>query len=70
MALKGCFDGRQWQAWPEEVRLRRPAALAEYRERLQQEISFWQYVQYLFFSQWEKLKTYANQNGISIIGQR
>ena len=68
MALKGCFDGRQWQAWPEEVRLRRPAALAEYRERLQQEISFWQYVQYLFFSQWEKLKTYANQNGISIIG--
>ena len=35
---------------------------------LQQEISFWQYVQYLFFSQWEKLKTYANQNGISIIG--
>ena len=68
MALKGCFDGRQWQAWPEEVRLRRPAALAEYRERLQQEISFWQYVQYLFFSQWEKLETYANQNGISIIG--
>lgn len=68
MALKDAFGGREWQAWPEEIRLRRPAALADWKERLREEASFWRYVQYLFFSQWERLKQYANQKGIGIIG--
>ena len=28
MALKGIFNGRSWQEWPEQLRLRRPGALA------------------------------------------
>ena len=32
------------------------------------EMDCWRYVQYLFFSQWNKLKEYAGQKGISIIG--
>ena len=32
------------------------------------EINFWKFVQYKFFKQWYKLKKYANENGISIIG--
>lgn len=68
MALKDFFGGREWQAWPEEIRLRRPAALADWQKRLQQETIFWKYVQYLFFSQWERLKDYANQKGIRMIG--
>ena len=68
MALKDSFGGREWQAWPEEIRLRRPAALADWQKRLRQETIFWKYVQYLFFSQWERLKDYANQKGIRMIG--
>lgn len=45
MALKDAFGGREWQAWPEEIRLRRPAALADWKERLREEASFWRYVQ-------------------------
>lgn len=68
MALKDSFEGVDWQSWPEEIRLRQPAALRSCRDRLKPQISFWQYVQYLFFTQWQKLKSYANQKKIQIIG--
>ena len=35
---------------------------------LKEKVEFWQYVQYKFFEQWKKLKAYANENGIKIIG--
>ena len=68
MALKDHFGGREWQAWPEQIRLRRPQAVAQWQTRLARECSFWNYVQYLFFDQWGRLKRYANQKGIQIIG--
>ena len=68
MALKGEFGQQPWQAWEEDIRLRRPQALAQWRERLWEEIDFWVYLQYLFFKQWSALKRYANRRGIRIIG--
>ena len=68
MALKGKYGGVSWFEWPEDERLRRPRALAAAREELAGEIAFWKAVQYLFFKQWAKLKAYANEKGISIIG--
>ena len=68
MALKDKFGGVSWLEWPEELRLRRPAAMNAVREELADRIEFWKRVQYLFFSQWWDLKDYANQKGISIIG--
>lgn len=34
----------------------------------EEELSFWQWVQYEFFHQWIAIKNYANQNGIKVIG--
>ena len=68
MALKDKFGGVSWQEWPEELRLRRPGALAQAREELAGETAFWMGVQYLFFHQWDALKAYANSRGISILG--
>jgi len=68
MALKNKFGGDSWFRWPEELRLREPAALAAAREELEEDIQFWKTVQYLFFKQWWNLKEYANQKGVSIIG--
>lgn len=68
MALKEHFEGKEWLAWPEDIRLRRPTALGTYRLLLKEQIPFWQFVQYLFYRQWNRLKTYANQKGIRIIG--
>ena len=68
MALKEKYGGVSWLEWPEEIRLRRPEALKAARKELAGEIAFWERVQYLFFSQWWSLKEYANQKGVSIIG--
>ncbi|NLV87002.1 MAG: 4-alpha-glucanotransferase [Clostridiales bacterium] len=68
MAIKERHGGGSWLNWPESDRLRLPKAMEAARNELAEEISFWKAVQYLFFTQWGRLKTYANQRGISIIG--
>ena len=68
MALKEEFDGASWQEWPEDVRCRRADVLERYRIELREEIEFYTYVQYLFFTQWKALKEYVNSLGIKIIG--
>ncbi|MBQ4425175.1 MAG: 4-alpha-glucanotransferase [Lachnospiraceae bacterium] len=69
MACKKHFGMRPWYEWPEDIRLRKsPGILAEYRERLKDDIELYTYIQYLFFRQWEKLKAYIHEKDIRIIG--
>lgn len=68
MALKDQFGGACWDEWEEDIRLRNPIVMELYREKLRSEIGFQQYMQFLFEVQWKKLKEYANQKGIEIIG--
>ena len=68
MAVKDGFRGICWAAWEDDIKLRTPAAMDKYRRKYAKEIAFYQFQQYLFQVQWEKLKTYANDNGIKIIG--
>ena len=68
MALKDLFGGIPWNKWPEDIRLRRDTEIDRYRSELHSEIEFQQYMQYLFFRQWNDLKTYAGKKGIRIIG--
>ena len=68
MALKGWFKDGGWTTWPEDIRLRYWFALDYYRRELYFDIEFQQYMQFKFFQQWLKLKEYANDKGIQIIG--
>ena len=68
MALKFHFDNKEWLAWPEDIRFRKKEAVESYREELKDEIDFWKFLQYKFYQQWGKLRAYANEQGISIIG--
>jgi 4-alpha-glucanotransferase len=68
MSLKNHFDGVSWSEWDEDIRFRRPEALHKYRELLKDEILFYQFQQYLFMEEWTKLKDYANEKGVKIIG--
>lgn len=68
MAVKLHFGGKGWNEWDEEIRLRKPEALARYRELCREEIRFYKFLQYEFMKQWERLKSYANSQGIRIIG--
>lgn len=68
MSLKELFGGVEWLKWEEEIRIRQPEAVARYREELQEETAFWEFLQYKFFEQWDKLKIYVNNKGIEIVG--
>jgi 4-alpha-glucanotransferase len=68
MALKNDYDGRAWNTWEEGIRLRKPAAMKQAKEKYAKEIDFYCFLQFLFAEQWLALKKYANDNGIEIIG--
>ncbi len=68
MSIKQENDMVSFTEWSEPLRAREPKAIKAAQKRLASEIIFWQVVQYFFFAQWQKLKSYANKNGIEIIG--
>ena len=68
MALKKFFGGKCWYEWPQDIRLRWGYAMDYYRRELYFDIEFQMYLQFQFFRQYYKLKAYANQNHIKIIG--
>ena len=68
MALKQYFSMKPWMEWDEDIRMRRSEALLEYSSKLKSEIDFWYFIQYIFYKQWNLLRNYAKQQGISFIG--
>ena len=57
-----------WIEWPEDLKKRRPEALEKARNELAQEIGRECFYQYLFSTQWQELKIYANGKGVKILG--
>ena len=55
LALRATNGGKPWQEWESFV--------CEIDE-----LFFWQFVQFKFYTQWYRLKAYANSRGVSIIG--
>lgn len=69
MAVKRHFDEKPWTQWPDEaIRLRKPEAMAQYRQMLASDICMFTYSQFLFFRQWNVLREYAHEQGVGIIG--
>ena len=69
MALKKHFHMASWLDWPDKnARLRKRDTLDSYRAKLDGDIRLYTYIQYLFFKQWNDLRTYAHGKGVGIIG--
>lgn len=68
MAIKDHFKGVSFLEWDKAIKHREPKAMQEYRKLLSKEIDFYCFVQYKFFEQWNKLKGYANENEVEIVG--
>ena len=69
MAIKEHFDNLAWTEWPDEaIRRREAVSLASYREKLAYKLTYHRVTQYLFFKQWLRLKAYANEHHIEIVG--
>lgn len=68
MAVKDEMNGSEWLLWEDGLRDREAGVLERYKELLKEQIAFWMFLQYKFFAQWNALKSYANEQGIRIIG--
>ena len=68
MAVKDFFGGASWQQWPNDIRMHYGFALDYYREKLYFDVEFQKYLQFKFYEQWSKLKQYANEKHIQIVG--
>ncbi|MDY7000540.1 MAG: 4-alpha-glucanotransferase [Thermodesulfobacteriota bacterium] len=66
--LKKRFDGAPWNCWPATFRDREAAELEACEVRAAQEILREKFIQYLFFTQWARLKEYCAQKGVRVIG--
>lgn len=68
MALKDAHHGKPWDQWEQPLAMREEEALEQAREEYAEDIAFYSVLQYWFYQQWDALKAYCNQKGISIVG--
>lgn len=67
-AVKSYFDNKAWVEWDRDIRIRETEAVRTYTEKFALEMDFIRFQQFFFSKQWKKVKEYANQKGIEIIG--
>ncbi len=61
--------GKLWNNyWPKELATYQPEAIRQWKEKNAPGIEIQKTIQFFFFTQWHDLKRYANERGISIIG--
>ena len=68
MALKDRNENASWHTWEADIARYEPQAIQKAQEELSEAIFYYKFVQYEFFRQWSELKNYANERGVSIIG--
>ena len=68
MSLREKYQLVSWNKWPDALRMRKPKTLQAFEKENRQEIEIHKFLQFLFFRQWGKLKSYANSKGIQLIG--
>ena len=67
-ALKDRHGGAQWHGWPAPLARRETSALASARRELVAETGYHRFAQFVFFSQWSRLRGGAARRGIRLLG--
>ncbi len=68
-ALKAHFHGQMWSQWPDKgAKNRDLKTLADYEGKLDEEVRFQVWCQYVFDQQWMALKKYCNDLGVKLFG--
>ncbi len=66
MALRDLYDKKPWWEWSDSHK--RYSEAVKCKNELQNEIDFYLFTQYIFFTQWRSLKEYANSKNVYILG--
>ena len=68
LVLREKFKHASWSAWPTPYKNKQAAVIAKVKLRFAHEIAVIKFTQFLFFKQWQALKTYANKRDIAMFG--
>lgn len=67
MAVRENENGKPWWEWDKKYRDYN-YFMNNHRFDFEEKSAFWKFVQYIFYSQWKRIREYVNQKGIKIIG--
>ncbi|MCE9583640.1 MAG: 4-alpha-glucanotransferase [Planctomycetes bacterium] len=67
-AIKESRSGEPWTAWPEALRVRKPAAVERAKKELASSIDEHRFRQFLWFRQWTALRKHAAARGVKLLG--
>lgn len=69
MTLKEKNDDKDWYLWKDlGLKLHKKESIEKALKKYSDEVFFHEFMQYEFYSQWEKIKLEINKNGIKMIG--
>ena len=68
MSIKEENENKCWLEWEDGLKKRDPHSLWLFKSSHEDEVMFWEFLQFKFFEQWTQLKKYPNSKGITIIG--
>lgn len=68
MAIKNYYNDQEVSHWDKKLQLREKEALEHMHSLCENDICFYDFLQYKFMQQWDRLHKYANSKGIQIIG--
>ncbi len=68
MAVKDAHRGAAWTFWERPIARHEPRTLAHWREQFPEQITAHKFTQWVFFRQWESLRSYCRERGVRILG--
>ncbi len=68
MVLKKEHENKPWNLWYDDFKYKNPSSIEWVKKEYSSQILEYKFHQFLFVKQWNKLKKYANKNGIEIMG--
>lgn len=68
MALKQKYRQAPWYEWPEDICSANKSSLLVARSELSDIVEYYEFEQYLFFRQWQRVHEYAQRKGVRIMG--
>lgn len=68
MALKNYYADNPWNLWDQSIALRKHKSYKIFEQKLEEEIKYNIFLQFEFHRQWHAVKKYAEDKGITIIG--
>ena len=68
VTIMDAFPDKVWTQWPDHLKLRVQDALLQWDGEHHDAIMYEEFVQFVFFNQWNNLKRFCNKKGLKLIG--